>query len=151
MAKEQAPGTEPGTGEITIVSPGFEDPALEDGDYTPNVTGWQEGWYDLTATDPTAWVGYPWGAGVVNPDVEAAERIQGQRCQVTHLSFLCDVAGHPTGSGAGPPQVVKRLVGVGQPVRMDVGPQRDVCGKREEFARVAARQVRHRTDDPFLP
>jgi hypothetical protein len=59
--------------DIIIINPGFEDPALADGEWIEGGTGWSQGYYDLNGTgDPTVWhdgtaEGY---AGVWNPDAD---------------------------------------------------------------------------------
>jgi hypothetical protein len=57
----------PDVAPITIINPGFEDPALADGDWTYRPKEWKEGWYDLEA-DPTRWTGYSWSAGSYDPN-----------------------------------------------------------------------------------
>jgi len=87
--------TSAGAVEITIVNPGFEDPALNDGQRTLFTTGWQEGWYDLTSSDPNAWGGIPWAGGAINPN--AAYGYGGFAPEGENVAFTTSDAGYDDG------------------------------------------------------
>jgi hypothetical protein len=86
----------PGVSPITIINPGFEEPALADGDYSYRITEWREGWYNLNAADPTRWTGYSWSAGTYDPN-GTDHGYDGVAPEGENVAFVTSEAGYDMG------------------------------------------------------
>jgi hypothetical protein len=83
----------PGVSLISIVNPGFEDPELEDGDWTYRPEGWKEGWYETDGSP--SWPAYEWGAGIQNPDPNYG--YEGIAPEGENIAFVTPDAGYDGG------------------------------------------------------
>ncbi len=82
---------------VTIVNAGFENPVLSVGDWQDTIPAWGQGWYDLGAEDPTAWVvvGLNGDAGVYH--VSTNEYTSGTAPEGLNMAFADGYAGYDYG------------------------------------------------------
>ena len=82
---------------VGVTNAGFENPVLGVGAWQGTIPAWGQGWYDLGAADPTAWVAVNLGGDAGVYHVSTSEYTSGTAPEGSNMAFADGYAGYDYG------------------------------------------------------